>query len=383
MRANNPTIQNLAQNQRMSHEQTGGKLLGQGVYGCAFNPALKCRPVKGGPATKKGITNNQVGKITTLEDADNEYKFSEKLLKAPNASSYFLLATELCVPESRSKQTEKDLSKCEPLKGVELPSMAQLVMPLGGKPLRLVPRKMASIDFFRLGQHLLEAGALLLMKHVVHGDLHQMNVLLDTPRTARMIDFGLAWSPDELTLANVKYLDRSFNPAITQEPPEVSYIHGLLDKRTPKITLARISDEKIPLILLYKIYGISKEKQMKRLETFVRGSKSFQENNRYGYYKLYWNKVDAWGLGTMLLSMYVDMLATDSAFERAPELLQKEDMVKTVLLSMCDTEPALRMDAIEALSLWAPNSAVLQNPEIQSWLAEQRNQRKELERVIF
>lgn len=376
-------IQNLAQNQRMSHEQTGGKLLGQGVYGCAFNPALKCRLVKGAPAIKKGILNNQVGKITTLEDADNEYKFSEKLLKAPNASSYFILATELCTPESRSKQTEKDLYKCEPLKGVELPSMAQLVMPLGGKPLRLVPRKMTSIDFFGLGKHLLEAGALLLMKHVVHGDLHQMNVLLDSPRAARMIDFGLAWSPDELTLANVKYLDRSFNPAITQEPPEVSYIHGLLDKQTPKITLARISDEKIPLVLLYKIYGITKEKQMKRLETFVRGSRSFQENNRYSYYKLYWNKIDAWGLGTMLLSMYVDMLATDSAFERAPELLRKEDMVKTVLMSMCDTEPALRMDAIEALSLWAPNSAVLQIPEIQSWLAEQRSQRKELERIIF
>ncbi len=324
-----------------------------------------------------------MGKITTLEDADNEFKFSEKLSKVPNASSYFILATEICTPEPRSKQTERDLSKCEPLKGVELPTTAQLVMPLGGKPLRLVPRKMASIDFFRLGQHLLEAGALLLMKHIVHGDLHQMNVLLDTPRTARMIDFGLAWSPDELTLSNVKYLDRSFNPAITQEPPEVSYIHGLLDGQTPKITLARISDEKIPLMLLYKMYGISKEKQIKRLETFVRGSKSFQEKNRYGYYKLYWNKVDAWGLGTMLLTVYVDMLATDSAFERAPELLQKEGMVKTVLMSMCDTEPALRMDAIEALSLWAPNSAVLQIPEIQSWLTEQRNQRKELESIIF
>jgi hypothetical protein len=119
------------------------------------------------------------------------------------------------------------------------------------------------------------------------------------------------------------------------------------------------------------------------LETFVRGSKSFQENNRYSYYSLYWNKIDAWGFGTMLLTIYVDMLATDWAFERQPELLQKEDMVKTVLMSMCDTEPALRMDAIEALSLWAPNSAVLQIPEIQSWLAEQRSQRKELERIIF
>ncbi len=363
--------------------QEGGKMLGQGVYGCAFTPALKCRPVKGVKKGQKQTTDNQVGKITTLEDADNEFRFSEKLSKVSNASMYFILTTELCIPEPRAKQTEADLAKCGALKGVELPTVAQLIMPLGGKPIRLIPRKTASIDFFRLGQHLLEAGALLLMKHVVHGDLHQMNVLMDTSRTARIIDFGLAWSPDELTMANVKYLDRSFNPLITQEPPEVSYIHGLLDDKSPKVTLARISDEKLPLQLLYKIYGIPKEKQMKRLETFVRGSKSFQENNRYGYYKLYWNKVDAWGLGTMLLSIYVDMLATDSAFERQPELLQKEGMVKTVLTSMCDTEPALRMDAIEALAMWAPNSAVLQLPEIQSWLAEQRSQRKELEKIIF
>ena len=366
----------------METGQVGGKMLGQGVYGCAFYPALKCKVSKKAAKQTKE-TSSLVGKVTTELDAETEFHFTEKLSKAPNAEKYFILATEICTPEPRTKQTEKDLVKCEALQKVALPTMAQLIMPLGGKPLRTIPRTQSSLDFFGLGKHLLEAGALLLMKRVVHGDLHQMNVLVDTPRTVRLIDFGLAWSPDELTMANVKYLDRTFNPAITQEPPEVSYIHGLLNGQSSQATLAKISDEKLPLQLLNKLYGLTKESQMRRLRSFVGGSKSFQTNNRYSFYKLYWNKIDAWGLGTILLTVLIDCLSVDDVFAQSAELANKEEMLEDVLTGLCETEPALRLDAIEALALWAPDSAVLQIPEIQSWMKEQRSQRKELERLIL
>ncbi len=373
--------ENLVNNQRMDTEQHGGKLIGQGVYGCAFQPALKCKTVKQSAKKIKQATS-LVGKITSELDAETEFKFSEKLTTAPNAERYFILATELCTPEPRAKQTEEDLGSCGALHKVALPSMTQIVMPLGGKPLRTIPRKQSSLDFFGLGKHLLEAGALLLMKHVVHGDLHQMNVLVDTPRTARLIDFGLAWSPDELTLANVKYLDRMFNPEISQEPPEVSYIQGLLNGYRPREILAKIQDGKLPLQLLFKLYGQTKESQMKRLRSFIEGSKSFQTENRYSYYKLYWNKIDAWGLGTLLLTLFIDCLSVDNEFASSDQLVQKEGMVEDVLLGLCETEPALRLDAIEALALWSPDSAVLQIPAIQSWLKEQQSQRKELEQMI-
>ena len=366
----------------METEQIGGTMLGQGVYGCAFHPALKCKTSKKAAKQTKE-SNSLVGKVTNEMEAATEFHFTEKLSSAPNAANYFILATEICTPEPRTKQTEKDLAKCETLQKVALPSMSQLIMPLGGKPLRMVPRKQSSLNFFGLGKHLLEAGALLLLKRVVHMDLHQMNVLVDTPRTARLIDFGMAWSPDELTMANVKYLDRSFNPAIIQEPPEISYINGLLSHLSPQLVLAKILDKKIPLKLMNKLYGLSIESQMRRLRSFVDGSQSFQTNNRYSFYKLYWNKIDAWGLGTILLTVLIDCLAVDTAFSESAELTQKEGMLEDVLTGLCETEPALRLDAIEALALWAPDSAVLQLPEIQSWLKEQRNQRKELERLIL
>lgn len=364
----------------METEQVGGKLLGEGVYGCAFHPALKCK-VNKKVAKQPNKHGSFVGKITNKQEAETEFHFTEKLGSAPNTEKYFILVTELCTPEPRTKQSEKDLAKCEALKKVPLPSMAQVIMPLGGKPLRTIPRN--KIDFFGMGKHLLEAGALLLMKHVVHGDLHQWNILVDSPRTARLIDFGMAWSPDELTMTNVKYLARQFNPEIIQEPPEVSYIQGLINRLSPQITLATISDKKHPLQLLFKLYGHTKDSQMRRLRSFIEGSQSFQTDNWYSYYKLYWNKIDAWGFGTILLTLFIDCVSAHPSFERSAELVQKEKMLEDVLTGLCETEPALRLDAVEALALWAPDSPVLQIPEIQLWLKEQRSQRKELERLIL
>ena len=123
--------------------------------------------------------------------------------------------------------------------------------------------------------------------------------------------------------------------------------------------------------------------QMRRLRSFIEGSQSFQTNNWYSFYKLYWNKIDAWGFGTILLTMFIDCVSVDSSFERSAELVQKEEMLEDVLTGLCETEPALRLDAVEALALWAPDSAVLQIPAIRSWLKEQQSQRKELERLII
>ena len=359
--------------------QQGGKLLGQGVYGCAFDPPLKCVTRKTGIVKTKA--GRKVGKITKHTDAQTEFGISQTLQNIPNADKYFTLIEEICTPLSRTKQTEPDLKKCEPIKGQPLPSMLQVIMPFAGKPLRLVPHRTKTIQYFKFGQHILEAGALLLVGGVVHGDLHSMNIMVDSPTTAKFIDFGLAWRPEALTLANLPKLYRTFNPSINQEPPELSMINGYLAQLDEQLIFDRIQEEKRTVLLLSKIYGTSQKQQIQSLKRFVKGSWSFQHRNWFSFYSLYWSKIDAWALGNALLTLFVD-LVMDPLFEKTDEFKAKGESSLITIKGLCQMDPSKRLDAAEALVLWAPDSKVLQEPGVVKWLEEKRRIRLELEKLI-
>jgi serine/threonine protein kinase len=359
--------------------QQGGKLLGQGLYGCAFDPPLKCVTRKTGIVKTKA--GRKVGKITQVADAQTEFGISQALQTIPNADKYFTLIEDICTPLSRAKQTEPDLKKCKPIQGVTLPSMLQVIMPFAGRPLRLVPHRTKTIQYFKFGQHLLEAGTLLLVGGVVHGDLHAMNIMVDSPTSAKFIDFGLAWRPEDLSLANLSRLYRTFNPSINQEPPEVSMINGYIAQVDEQLIFDRIQEEKLTITLISKIFGTSKKEQIQALKRFVRGSWSFQHANWFNFYTLYWSKIDAWALGNALLTLFVD-LAMDPTFDTTDEFKAKKESSLNTIKELCQSDPSKRLDAAEALALWAPDSLVLQEPAVVKWLDEQRRVRTELEKFI-
>lgn len=358
--------------------QHGGKLLGHGLYGCAFDPPLIC---KDGYKPKRG---HVIGKVTgDKQDAETEFVISAAMREQiPLAERYFILVEGICTPASRSQQKEKDLPLCPPLKGVALPNTSQIFMAFGGKPLRIVPRKLSNIHFFDLAQHIMEAAALLCANQFVHGDLHTMNVLLDAPNRGRFIDFGLAWSPRGLTLSNVHMLDRYFNPAISQEPPEISVFHGVGDGLSLNETFARIQDEKVSFQLISQVYAIPVEQLVQQLRSFVSKSWSFQHDNRFAYYKLYWSKIDAWAIGMMLLSLFIEMIV-ETPLEKLPEYSKHANTFLSVAKGLCEIDPAFRLDAVEALKRYAPTSQVLQDPAVQQWLAGQEGQREELEKILL
>ena len=62
----------------------GGRLRGQGTYGCVFQPGLLCR------GSKNPLDPNKVGKITSFEDARNEIKIGKYLDDIPNYKDYVI-----------------------------------------------------------------------------------------------------------------------------------------------------------------------------------------------------------------------------------------------------------------------------------------------------
>jgi len=300
-----------------------------------------------------------------------------------NADDYYVLIEQLCTPLPRSKQTEKDLSECEAIEKRKLTDMAQLVMPFGGKSLFTLINKPNQIDFFGFGRHLLEAGALLLTKHITHTDIHPMNILMSSKKYCKLIDFGLAWTPEQLTLSNIYEIIgyRNFEPEIWAEPPEISYIAGIQNNVPVDMILARIKDENKHLETIKRIYGITKESLIDDLEYFIITSKSIQTGNIFSFYKLYWSKIDAWGIGANLLLLFRDF-SMNSYFENLPEYKQYRERVLKVMKGLCEMDPGRRLDAAEALRLWAPESAVLKHPDVRDWLKLQDKLRKELEPIL-
>lgn len=361
-----------------SDSQLGGKLLGQGVYGCAFTPPLKCINRK--PTQTKG---RKVGKITQIESAQKEFTVSKHLEKVPHAESYFTLIETLCVPAPRTQQTEQDLAKCEASSRINFKTMSQVIMPFAGRPLALIPMRMANIDFFAMGRHLLEAGTLLLSARTIHADLHMMNVMVNSRTATTFIDFGQAWNVDELSLANVSKRYHAFEPRIGQNPPECCVIDGLTEQ--PPLSLQtilnRIRDQNPVLPLVQQLFQFPLDKQIATLKRFVETSWSFQEENWFTFYKLYWSKFDAWAIGVNIVVMYAGLLM-DPAFERSEEFRRNGNMPLRVCKGMLSLDPGMRMDCAEALTIWAPESPILQLPAVKRWTQEQARVRAQLEKML-
>jgi serine/threonine protein kinase len=351
--------------------QQGGKLLGKGIYGCVFDKPLKC--LKSGKKTlsNKKVKGTQVAKLTFEEEAEKEFKVSTLLSTLPTAKEYFILVEELCIPSPRSEQTEKDLPLCKPLVGIDLSKSRQLTMPFGGKSLYSIPYRTDTLSFFPIVQKLLEMGSLLFIKQLVHFDLHELNILCDTPSSIKVIDFGISWEVSELTSKNIDSLNRVFKPDADHVPPEISLLHGLnSSKRMPKeLLLAQIQDKKHALKVVETLFNISRDVQIKKLTNFSNNSKLFREKKWFSYFLTYWSKIDAWSIGVILLNMYKDMVF-DPTFEQGELYENKHRSALNTIKGLCDTDPSKRLNAVEALQLYAPNSKILMYPELQSWLAK-------------
>ena len=111
----------------------GGRIRGQGTYGCVFQPKLKCKKKSKSQNVKN---DSMVGKITLPQDAENELAIANYLATIPDAKLYTLAPEpESCEPQARSRQTEPDLEVCQLLSDVPLEHTIQIEMPWGGYPL--------------------------------------------------------------------------------------------------------------------------------------------------------------------------------------------------------------------------------------------------------
>lgn len=364
--------------------QKGGKFIASGVYGCVFDKPLKCKEgtkIDLNAKSKKVAKNEKlsqqqmIGKLTTKAGAMTEAYFAKIFNQIPEFDNYFILSKELCTPAPKKNQSEEDLDSCKApiIKNKHLPDLVQITQPFGGTAMMClnpklcmnsIPKRLLMPHFYKIAQHLLEAGTMMLIYNVVHFDLHLGNILYNQEsHVAKIIDMGMVWSPLLINEKTVIGLERYYDPKINQESPECTVANGILEfpERSLDYFIEDIFNQKGSTKMATYVLNYTKEEQMKDLNFFIRHSASFSKKNWVDFYKLYWTKFDAWAIGIDLLKVYNDMLY-ESGFQAS------EDFQKNVLRNLVSTDAYSRFDCAEALTAGFPESALLKNPKVIEWL---------------
>ena len=202
--------------------QEGGKLLDHGMYGCIFTSSLHCKNKK----SAELIENKEhppISKLIRTEHAEVEYKISSLIRQIPLWKNYFAVAESMCEPSS--SQTEQDLPQCPVLEEHDLSDFRVLSMTYQGVPLDSFRIHVPSFDVARFISHLLEAGALLVLYGVVHRDLHQGNILVDSHHVPRIIDFNLSVFAKESVTDDD--LSHHHTVHVGQEPPDATIVNAV------------------------------------------------------------------------------------------------------------------------------------------------------------
>ena len=199
------TYKRKTKSKKNKRSRKGGEALTSGGFGCIFKPALKCKNTK---KRSKGVSKMSIEKYGKEEIAEIK-KIKDRLKSIKNYEKYYLLETELCIPD---KLTEDDLKnfdeKCYALtrfnvnsKNVnsKLGNLTILNMPDAGVDLKdwiLSEKKITKEKIFLLNEVLIKllknAVRPMNEKGVIHNDLKDTNIMIDSKLDARIIDWGLS-----------------------------------------------------------------------------------------------------------------------------------------------------------------------------------------------
>jgi serine/threonine protein kinase len=336
----------------------GGKLFDEGMYGCIFTPALKCKDNK----TQYDESNTNLSKLIIKEYADKEWTIMTKIKKIPLWKNYFIVSEPPCVPAPIQK--DRDLAKCTPLadSNHKLADFRILTMPYGGTPLTSYRIHLANFDFMGFVIHFIEAGALLNLFGIVHRDIHSGNILVDNEQVPRIIDYNLSILVEStVTLGNLKH---KYEPNLAQEPPDSTLVNAVQQGYNYERVIASIISKKSILKKVRTMLGVSMETQSDALEDWYRRSKAAKAGDEVAWFNKYWRTIDSWAIAVNI----IDMISKLSLWPEFSATLNKvRGKLFPVLRLMCDMNPMRRIDCVQALSIIAPNSFIIRKYS-KAWL---------------
>jgi len=361
----------------------GGRIIGNGRYGCIFDPPLICRGDKAPKKYQKGM----LGKLTMPDDLGPELHAERLFRSKPEASRYMILPKidTLCKegpggePALESKdQKESDLAKCPVLAKEGMDEMLHYQLEYGGKSLASKldsTNVVRDFPFFRFMESLLEVGAYIALNGMIHNDMHFGNIVVKDDLQPRLIDFGRCYLAKEINDNVLDNLAASYSPAHLQVSPEVTTQDGLAEGVPFSRIMTDLYQKKSSLKYAEQFFGQSRKQQIAEFRYFWNTSKSVKEKDFTRLWQLYWPVVDSWTIGGVLMSI-LHQLSLSNQFVKSEEWKRKYPVMKAVFCGLLKASPRKRLDAVEALSLYAPMNRVVVSSAGRAWLAKKQAQRE-------
>jgi hypothetical protein len=365
----------------------GGDLIGKGTYGCVFDPPLHVISRVDGKCKKLNLVGRSVGKISESNDVANEIEASKALSKIPNSSEYYVLVdlAHINKPCDVALQDDKTgIERCPTIQKKPMSHMLHFTMPYSGtavsdyKTFTIHVKDKTPIQYEKTVIHLLEAAALLVLNNYVHYDLHQNNVLFDSlTKLPRIIDFGFSFPVSSISKETLGTRWKEYSPYFPFEAPELTAIQGTRHKITLDTIIQNITTEKEPIKRAQFVLGMSMVKQASSFQTFWKRSKSIQEGDWTTFFKFYWPGFDAWSVGVIILNLY-SYVSRVPMYTEATEWKNIRGRTVEVLRGLLKMNPLERIDCVEALYIFNPESAVLTSGTATAWMQERIKMRKGL-----
>jgi len=352
----------------------GGRKLGEGGYGCIFDPPLICHGKK---IRAKG---NMIGKLTEAEEIAGEITVAKILKNMPEANNYFIIAEldTMCQDVRVKDQTEPELRTCDILLEHGIRNLVHYQMKNGGQSLY---SKLDSIQigakefpFYSFMKHVLEMGTQLAFKGIIHNDLHSGNIVVDDKYNFRLIDFGRSYTVSGISSDLIDSLNAEYNAKLGQIPPEYTVQDGENDGMQLQVIVQDIIQNKTSLKIAERIFGYNRVEQMNEFKKFWKTSNSVKSGNFVKFWKYYWPAVDAWGFGYILVSTLYK-LSLSNQFMKSAEWKQKSPIIKTIITGLLQCSPVKRLDCVEALALYDPTNAFVLSSPGKAWLEKKHAKR--------
>lgn len=334
-----------------STAQSGGRLLGTGVYGCTFEPAPRC---VGGPVFKTVMGRPAAGKIT-LEDPREEVGIGKRIMALPMALQYFALPVGVC--NTALPIPDADASGCEFLKKIQgRPTIPMMLMPAGGMALdawaRKLPRLAASLE--RILVHLLEGMVIYQQAGYVHNDLHLGNILVDDAGVARIIDFGEAFRPDSVRRWEDTRMGLTFRPKYVNTPPEVHAWRALKEGIPLRRAVSMLKEANPEYARIEFLFKRSAEASlMSVMGAWPRLTE--EEGADAAFVRLYGTRFDSWRIGLCMFWLLFDLMQW-SGFRETTFYKEREYTFSRAIGGLLEFDPRRRLSAAQALAILDPKN---------------------------
>ena len=189
------------------------RFLGQGTYGCVYKTKLKCTNKRN--KKLKNINNNALSKIYIDEKhASRELEISNHITKIPHYDRYFSPLLDSCTA-SLAQLNQEDIDKCDLITPIEKDTDQQQQTPyfttitkyIHGKTLteyleeyqKTTTKDKFENKVFYIYTCLKHSVELLNNNGIVHFDLSERNIIMDTSDRPIIIDYGMSINTHKVT----------------------------------------------------------------------------------------------------------------------------------------------------------------------------------------